>query len=51
MAVLTGWDMVLLESALLVNVVIIVAILFRWRCTVSRASTLHFLLVYSQSDC
>ena len=31
MAVLTGWDMVLLESALLVIVVIIVAILFRWR--------------------
>ena len=31
MAVLTRWDMVLLESALLVNVVIIVAILFRWR--------------------
>jgi hypothetical protein len=31
MAVLTGWDMVLLESALLVIVVIIVALLFRWR--------------------
>ena len=31
MAVLTGWDMVLLESALLVIVVIIVAILLRWR--------------------
>ena len=31
MAVLTGWDMVLLESALLVIVVIIVAILVRWR--------------------
>ena len=31
MAVLTGWDTVLLESALLVIVVIIVAILVRWR--------------------
>ena len=31
MAVLTSWDMVLLESALLVIVVIIVALLFRWR--------------------
>ena len=31
MAVVTGWDMVLLESALLVIVVIIVAILLRWR--------------------
>ena len=31
MAMLTGWDMVLLESALLVIVVIIVAILVRWR--------------------
>ena len=30
MAVLTGWDMVLLESAVLVIVVIIVAILLRW---------------------
>ena len=31
MAVVTDWDMVLLESALLVIVVIIVAILLRWR--------------------
>ena len=31
MAVLRSWNMVLLESALLVNVVIIVAILLRWR--------------------
>ena len=33
MAVVTGWDVVLLESALLVIVVIIVTILLRWRWT------------------
>ena len=44
MAVLTGWDMVLLESALLVIVVIIVAILLPMevRCSLEQATRSPF---------